>query len=70
MGIEEGEELQAKVIHNTFNKIITEHSPNLEKILPFKYRKPPGPQKDLTLIEPHHNILSLKQQAQKTEKEY
>jgi hypothetical protein len=31
MGIEEGEEVQAKGICNTFNKIITENFPNLEK---------------------------------------
>jgi chromosome segregation ATPase len=30
MGIEEGEEVQAKEICNIFNKIITENSPNLE----------------------------------------
>jgi hypothetical protein len=34
MGIEEGEELQAKGIHNIFNKIITENFPNLEKAMP------------------------------------
>jgi hypothetical protein len=33
MGIEEGEELQAKVIHNIVNKIITENFPNLEKTM-------------------------------------
>jgi hypothetical protein len=33
MGIEEGEELQAKEVHNLFNKIIAEISPNLEKEL-------------------------------------
>jgi hypothetical protein len=32
MGIE-GEEVQAKGIHNIFNKIITENSPNLKKVL-------------------------------------
>jgi hypothetical protein len=31
MGIEEGEEVQAKGMHNLFNKIITENFPNLEK---------------------------------------
>jgi hypothetical protein len=31
MGIEEGEEVQAKETHNIFNKIITEKFPNLEK---------------------------------------
>jgi hypothetical protein len=34
MGIEEGEEVQAKGIHNIFNKIITENFPNLEKTMP------------------------------------
>jgi hypothetical protein len=33
MGIEEGEEVQAKGIHNIFNKIITENFPNLEKVM-------------------------------------
>jgi hypothetical protein len=31
MGIEKGEEVQAKGMHNIFNKIITENFPNLEK---------------------------------------
>jgi chromosome segregation ATPase len=31
MGIEKGKEVQAKGIHNIFNKIITENFPNLEK---------------------------------------
>jgi hypothetical protein len=31
MGIEEGEEVQAKGMHNLFNKIITENYSNLEK---------------------------------------
>jgi hypothetical protein len=33
MGVEEGEEVQAKVIHNIFNKIITQNFPHLEKVL-------------------------------------
>jgi hypothetical protein len=33
MGIEEGEEVQAKEICNIFNKIITEKFPNLEKVM-------------------------------------
>jgi archaeosine-15-forming tRNA-guanine transglycosylase len=36
MGIEEGEELQAKGMRNIFNKIITENSPNLEKSMPIQ----------------------------------
>jgi chromosome segregation ATPase len=35
MGIEEGEEVQAKGIHNIFNKI-TENFPNLEKVMPIQ----------------------------------
>jgi hypothetical protein len=34
MGIEEGEEVQAKEISNIPNKIITENFPNLEKTMP------------------------------------
>jgi hypothetical protein len=33
MGIEEGEEVQAKGMCNIFNKIITKNSPNLEKTM-------------------------------------
>jgi archaeosine-15-forming tRNA-guanine transglycosylase len=44
MGIEEEEEVQAKGIRNIFNKIITENFPNVEKLCPFRYRKPPGHQ--------------------------
>jgi uncharacterized protein YaaR (DUF327 family) len=33
MGIEEGEEVQAKGMCNIFNKIITENFPNLEKTM-------------------------------------
>jgi hypothetical protein len=36
MGIEEGEEVQAKGIHNIFNKIVTENFPNLEKVIPIQ----------------------------------
>jgi hypothetical protein len=32
IGIDEGEEVQAKVMCNIFNKIITENFPNLEKL--------------------------------------
>jgi hypothetical protein len=41
MGIEKGEEVQAKGMCNMFNKIITENFPNLEKTMPIQYRKPP-----------------------------
>jgi hypothetical protein len=70
MGIEEGEEVQAKGIHNIFNKIITENFQNLEKVMPIQVRKHPEHQTDLTKIEHSHDILSVKQQAQRIEKEY
>jgi hypothetical protein len=39
MGIEEGEEVQAKGMHNIFNKIITKNFPNLEKTLPIQVQE-------------------------------
>jgi archaeosine-15-forming tRNA-guanine transglycosylase len=48
MGIEEGEEVQAKGMHNIFNKIITENFPNLEKSMPYRCKRPPEHQTDLT----------------------
>jgi hypothetical protein len=39
MGIEEGEEGQAKGIENIFNKIIAENFPNLEKKMPILVQK-------------------------------
>jgi hypothetical protein len=39
MGIEEGEKVQAKGIHNIFNKIITENFPNLEKTIPIQVQE-------------------------------
>jgi hypothetical protein len=36
MGIEEGEEVQAKGICNIFNKIIIENFPDLKKDLPIQ----------------------------------
>jgi hypothetical protein len=36
MDIQEGEEVQAKVICNVFNKIIAENFLNLEKSSPFR----------------------------------
>jgi phosphatidate phosphatase PAH1 len=39
MGIEEGEEVQAKGIHNIFNKIITENFQNLEKTKPIQVQE-------------------------------
>jgi hypothetical protein len=39
MGIEEGEDVQAKGIHTIFNKIITEKFPILEKFLPIQVQE-------------------------------
>jgi hypothetical protein len=39
MGIEEGEEVQAKEIHNILNKIITENFQNLEEVMPFQVQE-------------------------------
>jgi hypothetical protein len=39
MGIEEGEEVQAKRMSNIFNKIITENFPNLEKTMPIQVQE-------------------------------
>jgi hypothetical protein len=39
MGIEEGEEVQAKGMRNIFNKIITENFPNIEKMMLIKVQE-------------------------------
>jgi hypothetical protein len=39
MGIEEGGEVQAKGIHNIFNKIMTENFPNPEKTMPIQVQE-------------------------------
>jgi archaeosine-15-forming tRNA-guanine transglycosylase len=36
MGMEEGEQVQAKGIRNIFNKMITENFPNLKKTMPIQ----------------------------------
>jgi hypothetical protein len=58
MGIEE-EEVQAKGIHNIFNKIITENFPNLKKVLPIKVQeasRTPN-RHDQNTTSPLHNII-------------
>jgi hypothetical protein len=60
MGIEEGEELQAKAIHNICNKIIKKFPKYQESFAHSGTGRPPGHQTDLTKIEPPHSILSLK----------
>jgi hypothetical protein len=39
MGIEEGEEVQTKGMHNIFNKIITKNFPYLEKSIPIHMKE-------------------------------
>jgi hypothetical protein len=70
MGIEEGEEVQAKEIRNIFNKMITENFPNLQKIMPIQGQEASRTPNRLDQNRTPHNILSLKQQAQRLEKEY
>jgi hypothetical protein len=70
MGIEKREEVQVKGMHNIFNKIITENFPNLEKAMPIQSQEASRTPTDLIKIELPHDILSLKQQAQRLEKEY
>jgi hypothetical protein len=50
----------SKRFHNIFNKIIKENFPNLKKVCPFRYRKPPGHQTDLTKIEPPPQHITIK----------
>jgi hypothetical protein len=69
MGIEE-EEVQEKGMHNIFNKIVTENFPNLEKTMPIQVQEASRHKTDLIKIELPHDILSLKQQVQRLEKEY
>jgi archaeosine-15-forming tRNA-guanine transglycosylase len=39
ISIEKGEEVQEKGMHNIFNKVITENSPNLEKTMPIQVQE-------------------------------
>jgi predicted nuclease with TOPRIM domain len=62
MGLEEGEEVQAKGIRNIFNKIITENFPNLEKTIPIQMQEASRTPNRPDQIELSYGILSLKQQ--------
>jgi hypothetical protein len=59
MDIEEEEEVQAKGMHNIFNKIITENFPNVEKSIPIQMqedsRTPNRPDQNRTT--PRHIII-------------
>jgi diaminopimelate epimerase len=60
MGIEKGEEVQAKGIHNIFNKIITENFTNLEKTMPIQVEVASRTPNNFTKIELPHNIIIIK----------
>jgi hypothetical protein len=55
MGIAEREEVQAKGMHNIFNKMITENFPNLEKSMPIQvqdaFRAPNRPDQNRTILQ-------------------
>jgi hypothetical protein len=69
MGIEEEEEVQAKGIHSIFNKI-PEHFPNLKKVLPIQKQEASKTQRRLDQHRHSPQHIIVKQQAQRTEKEY
>jgi hypothetical protein len=60
MGIEEGEEVQAKGIHNIFNKMITQNLLCLEKVLPIQVQETFRTPNRLDQNRTSHGILSLK----------
>jgi hypothetical protein len=68
MGIEEGKEVQAKGICNIFNKIKPKNSPNLEKVMPIQVQEASRTANRLEQNRTSHDILLLKQQAQRIEK--
>jgi hypothetical protein len=59
MGIEEGEDVQAKEMRNTFNKIITENFPNLKKDIPIQMQEASKTPKrpDQNRSTPQHIII-------------
>jgi hypothetical protein len=67
MGIEDRDKVQAKRIHNTFNKMVTKNFPNLKKVLPIHVQETSRTPKRLHKVEAPHSML-LKQQAQRIEK--
>jgi hypothetical protein len=56
----EGEEVQAKEIHNIFNKIIAENFPNLKKELSIQVQEASRSPNRLEQNRLLHSILSLK----------
>jgi hypothetical protein len=70
MGIKEREEVQAKEIHNIFNKIMAEKFPNLKKELSTQVQEGSGTQNrlDQNRTSPWHIII--KTTSTRTDKEY
>jgi hypothetical protein len=64
MGIEEGEEVQVKGIHNILNKIITESFPKLEKVLPIQVQEASRTPNRLyqNRTSPQYIIIKIKQE--------
>jgi hypothetical protein len=62
--------MQAKGVQNLFIKIITENFSNLEKTMPIHVQESFRTPNRLDQKELPPNILSLKQQGQRIEKEY
>jgi hypothetical protein len=61
MGIEKGEEVQAKGICNIFNKIITENFPTLEKTMPIQVQESSRTQNrlDQNKTPPRHITIKI-----------
>jgi hypothetical protein len=58
MGFEEGEEVQAKGIHDTFNKIIIENFADLKNVLPIQVQEASKIQRDYqNSTSPWHIII-------------
>jgi hypothetical protein len=60
MGIEKQEEVQAKVMHNIFNKIMAENVPELQKAIPIQMQeasRTPNRQ-DQNRTTPRHIIIN------------
>jgi hypothetical protein len=70
MGIEEGEEVQAKGMHDIFNNIITENFPNLEKTMPIQVQKASQTPNRLDQNRTTSRHIIIKTTSQRLENEY
>jgi hypothetical protein len=57
MGIEEGEKVQAKEIHNTFNKIAAGNFFNFKKVMPIQVQEASMTPNRMDKIESVYSIL-------------